>query len=71
MRRIETKQGLKTLLERMENLKGASNLEEFDYWFTCVKQCLESQDTNEPIAMDEVDYENAPSWFKPLWRGLK
>lgn len=71
MRRIETKQGLKTLLERMENLNGASKLEEFDYWYTCVKQCLESQDTKEPIAMDEVDYENAPGWFKPLWRGLK
>lgn len=74
MRHIETRQGLKTLLQRLEKAKKyqiEDVLPEYDYWHTCVKQCLESLDTNEPIAMDEVDYENAPSWFRPLWRGLK
>ena len=66
MARVESKKGLKTLLERMENLKGADKLPEFEYWFTCVSQCID-----EGLAMDEVDYENAPDWFRPLWRGLK
>lgn len=74
MKRIETKKGLQTLLERMEKAKKYEIddvLPEYEYWYTCVKQCLESQDTNEPIYMDETDFENAPSWFRLLWRGLK
>ena len=65
-RHIESKKGLKDLLSRMENLKGASENEDYDYWHTCVAQCIE-----EGLAMDEVDYENAPQWFRELWRGLK
>ena len=65
-RHIESKKGLESLLERMENLKGADKLPEFEYWFTCVSQCID-----EGLAMDETDWENAPEWFRPLWRGLK
>lgn len=66
MARIETPKGLKTLLERLDNLPGGNKCEDFDYWYSCVKGCIE-----ENLAMDEVDYENSPSWFRPLWRGLK
>ena len=65
-RHIESKQGLKTLLERLENLKGGNKLPNYDYWVRCVKGCIE-----EGLAMDEVDYENAEEWFRELWRGLK
>lgn len=65
-RYIETKKGLKTLLERMDDLKGASKYQDFDYWKKVVEGCIE-----ENLVMDEVDYENAPDWFRPLWRGLK
>lgn len=65
-RHIESKQGLNRLLERLENLKGGSKLPEYDYWVKCVKGCIE-----EGLAMDEVDYELAPEWFRELWRGLK
>lgn len=67
-RHIETKSGLKILLKRMEELNQQSrvDLEDYEYWHTCVAQCIE-----EELAMDETDYENAPAWFKPLWRGLK
>jgi hypothetical protein len=66
MRHIETKKGLKTLLERMEDLKGASKFEDYEYWKLTVEGCIK-----ENLAMDEVDYDNAPDWFRPLWRGLK
>ena len=65
-RYIESKKGLKTLLERMDDLKGAFKYQDFDYWKKVVKGCIE-----ENLAIDEVDYENAPDWFRPLWRGLK
>ena len=65
-RYIETKKGLKTLLERMDDLKGVSKYQDFYYWKKVVEGCIE-----ENLAMDEVDYENAPDWFRPLWRGLK
>ena len=65
-RHIESKKGLKDLLDRMENLKGADKKEDYEYWHTCVKQCIE-----ENLAMDETDYENAPQWFREIWRGLK
>ena len=68
IKHIETKQGLKTLLKRMEELDRQSreDLEDYEYWYTCVSKCIE-----ENLAMDETDYENATSWFIPLWRGLK
>lgn len=67
-RHIETKQGLKELLERMKRLKDNCDdeLNDFGYWFSCVYGCID-----EGLAMDETDYENAPDWFRPLWRGLK
>ena len=65
-RYIESKKGLKTLLEIMDDLKGAFKYQDFDYWKKVVKGCIE-----ENLAIDEVDYENAPDWFRPLWRGLK
>ncbi len=71
-RHIETKQGLKTLLKRTQEYgkeaihKEGFNLDEFIYWRKVVEGCID-----ENLAMDEVDYENAPSWFRPLWRGLK
>ena len=65
-RHIESKKGLESLLDRLMDLKGGNKLPEFDYWVSVVKGCIE-----EGLAMDEVDYENAPEWFRPLWRGLK
>lgn len=64
-RHIETKKGLRDLLKRMESL-DKENLEDYEYWHTCVVQCIE-----EGLAMDETDYENAPRWFRTLWGGLK
>ena len=70
-RHIETKKGLKTLLERYlkagvtDKTKDAEGGYEAK-WITCIKQCIQ-----EGLAMDEVDYENTPAKLKPLWRGLK
>lgn len=66
MRHIETRKGLETLKNRMENLKGASKNEDYEYWMKVVDGCLK-----EGLAMDEIDYENAPKWFRPLWTGLR
>jgi hypothetical protein len=72
MHYIETKKGLETLLKRMDDSQEelihrlGNNLEEYTYWKKVVEGCIE-----EGLAMDEVDWENAPSWFRPLWRGLK
>lgn len=60
MKRIETKKGLKTLLERYENARVDHE------WIMTIKGCIE-----EGYAMDEIDYENTPKELKPLWRGLK
>ena len=71
-RHIETKQGLKTLLKRTKEYGDKAiyeegfHLDEFIYWRKVVEGCID-----ENLAVDEVDYENAPSWFRPLWRGLK
>lgn len=76
MAHIETKKGLQTLLKRYQEAgvtdetKDASGSYEA-HWITCIKQCIESLDTDEPIGMDEVDYENTPDELKPLWRGLR
>lgn len=73
MKHIESKKGLNTLLKRVykyayKNIEilGALGLEEVLYWIKVIKGCIE-----EGLAMDEIDYENAPAWFRPLWRGLK
>lgn len=66
MRHIESKKDLKTLLRRMEDLKGADKLEDYEYWVKVVQGCID-----EGLAMDEIDYENAPRWFRPLWTGLR
>ena len=65
-RHIESKQGLKTLLERLESLKDKDTLPDFHYWLNVVRGCID-----EGLAMDETDYENAPDWFRPLWKYLK
>ncbi len=71
-RHIESKAGLKILLKRVKEYGQNAirekdfNLDEFIYWRKVVEGCID-----EDLAMDEVDYENAPSWFRPLWRGLK
>ena len=71
MHYIETKKGLETLLKRYQEAgvtdqtKDASGGYEAK-WISAIKGCIE-----EGLAMDEVDWENAPSWFRPLWRGLK
>lgn len=73
MKHIESKKGLNTLLKRVfqygnENINalGIKDLEEVLYWIDVIKGCIK-----ENLAMDEVDYENAPAWFRPLWKGLK
>ena len=63
---ISTKKGLQTLLQRLEDLKGGDKFQDYAYWVSCVRGCID-----EGLAMDEIDYENAPDWFRPLWRGLK
>ena len=71
-RHIESKKGLNTLADRMckwgfeHQGKPEYKFEEFDYWWKVVAGCI-----TEGLAMDEVDYENAPTWFRELWRGLK
>ncbi len=72
MHYIETKKGLESLLKRIKDYgeqaihEEGFNLDEFIYWRKVVEGCIE-----EGLAMDEVDWENVPSWFRPLWRGLK
>ena len=65
MKHIESKKGLNTLLKRVLDYK-LKKVAEVDYWISVIKGCIE-----EGLAMDEVDYENAPAWFRPLWKGLK
>ena len=71
-KRIESKKGLETLANRMckwgfeHQGKPEYKFEEFNYWWNVVAGCI-----LEDLAMDEVDYENAPIWFRPLWKGLK
>lgn len=75
-RYIETKKGLETLLKRYkeagvtDQTKDASGAYEAK-WLSCIQGCIDSLDTDEPICMDEIDYENTPDNLKPLWRGLK
>lgn len=66
---IETKKGLRTLLERLKNMKEydiVDVLPDYDYWVKVVEGCIK-----EGLAMDEVDWDNSPKWFRPLWKGLK
>ena len=63
---ISSSKGLRELLQRMKNLKGSAKLKDYDYWVKVVTGCIK-----EGLAMDEVDFENAPEWFRPLWKGLK
>ena len=72
-RHIESKQGLKTLRTRFckyvrEHSEGATEKEQAEmfYWSQVIQGCI-----NEGLAMDEVDYELAPKWFRPMWAGLK
>lgn len=75
-REIRTKKGLETLLARYkeagvtDKTKDASNGYEAK-WLTTIQGCIDSLKTDEPICMDEIDYENTPAELKPLWRGLK
>lgn len=60
MKRIETKAGLKKLLERYEKHNADGE------WILTIIGCIRDN-----LAMDEVDYENTPEELKKLWRGLK
>ena len=72
MHYIEIKKGLDALLKRTKEYgekaihEEGSNLDEFTYWRRVVEGCIK-----EGLAMDEVDWENTPTWFKPLCKGLK
>ena len=73
MKNIESKKGLNTLLKRVQkytkensNELDQKDLGEILYWSGVIRGCIE-----EGLAMDEIDYENAPAWFRPLWKGLK
>ena len=69
MKHISTKKGLQTLLQRLKEMKEReidTYFEDYEYWVRVVEGCIK-----EGLAMDEVDYENAPKWFRPLWKGLK
>lgn len=70
-KRIETKRGLLTLLERYiaAGVTDQTTDRSGGYaaqWLTAIRQCID-----EGLAMDEVDYENTPRELLPLWRGLK
>lgn len=65
MRRIESKKGLKEILNRIEKEQVQDKAEK-DYWKLVVLGCI-----NDTLALDEVDYANSPKWLKPLWKGLK
>lgn len=73
---IATKQGLEALLNRYieagvtDKTRERSNGYEAK-WILTIKGCIDSFKTYEPIAMDEVDYENTPDNLRPLWKGLK
>lgn len=76
MHYIETKGGLEKLLQRYiaagvtdqtKDITGGYEAK----WISCIKECIESLKGPEPIAMDEVDWENTPLELRPLWRGLK
>ena len=67
----ETKKGLETLLKRYQEAGVTDEKYPVDRWITCITQCIESLNGPEPLAMDEVDWENTPAELKPLWRGLK
>ena len=65
-RHIETKEGLETLFKRLDALENFDDLPDYHYWYSVVRGCID-----EGLAMDETDWELAPDWFRPLWRGLK
>ena len=76
MHYIETKKGLETLLKRYLDAGVTDETMDKDHsypakWISCIKQCIESLNGPEPLAMDEVDWENTPVELRPLWRGLK
>lgn len=62
-KRIETTKGLLKLLERF---RAKPSTEEARYWISTILGCI-----REGLAMDEVDYENTSSEYRPLWNGLK
>lgn len=62
---IQTKKGLTTLLKKYEEANAS------EYWLKVIKGCIDSLDTNEPIYMDEIDYDNTPKELRKLWKGLK
>ena len=71
MKRIETKRGLKTLLERY--LKEGVTNETMDesesyqaHWISAIEGCIK-----EDLPMDEDDYSNTPKELRKLWKGLK
>lgn len=72
MHYIKTENGLKKLLKRTQDYGRKAiyntdfNLDDFIYWRQVVEGCI-----SEKLAMDETDWENAPTWFKPLWTGLR
>lgn len=75
-RNIATRRGLETLKKRY--LEAGVTDETRDIingyeakWISTIQGCIDSLDTDEPISMDEIDYENTPDNLKPLWRGLK
>ena len=71
MKHIETKKGLKTLLERYlqagvtDQTKDITETYEAK-WISAIKYCID-----EGLAMDEIDYENTPKELRKLWVGLK
>ena len=58
--RIETKAGLKKLLERYEKANADGE------WILTIIGCIK-----ENLPMDELDYENTPKELRKYWKGLK
>ncbi len=75
-RNIATRRSLETLKKRYleagvtDETRDITNGYEAK-WISTIQGCIDSLDTDEPISMDEIDYDNTPDNLKPLWRGLK
>lgn len=73
---VRTRKGLETLLQRYKDAGVTNQTKDATggyeaRWLDTIQGCIDSLNTDEPICMDEIDYENTPDELKPLWRGLK
>ena len=73
---IRSRKSLETLLQRYKDAGVTNQTKDVTggyeaRWLDTIQGCIDSLKTDEPICMDEIDFENTPDELKPLWRGLK